>query len=389
MARIVKLGEIHEMNYTEIRLPYSVKTGILAVGGQSKAAFCVAKGNRAYLFYSGGNLSDLGSFKRYEREIKLSQKKFKIKPAVVAYDLHPEYISTKYALRVMGRSLIAANIQHHEAHIASCITDNSIKGNVIGVAFDGAGFGRDRNIWGGEFFTGCVKGLKRAAHLRYIPMPGGDASVKEPWRMAFSYLYAIYGKSAALKTLTALDKEKISMLSQMMDKKINSPLTSSMGRLFDGVSSLIGLCSFAKHEAEAAVELEKIIFAASRKPQAADKYKFKYIDKNGITIIDWAPVIKNIVRDLRRSVKQPEISLKFHNAVCDMVKNVCNILRRKHGINKVCMSGGVFQNKYLAGCIRPMLEKEGFEAYLHKNIPTNDAGIALGQAALACQIREG
>jgi len=275
-----------------------------------------------------------------------------------------------------GHGWRVKQIQHHEAHIASCIADNKIKGRVIGVAFDGTGFGRDGNIWGGEFFTGGVKGFKRAAHLRYIPMPGGEASIKEPWRMAFSYLYAIYGKRQPKGWVPEI-------LGQMIDKKINTPLTSSMGRLFDGVSALIGVCDFAGFEGEAAIKLEKILWVTSHKPQATSKYKFKYIDENGVIIIDWAPVIKGIAKDLKNGTGKPEISLKSHNAVCEMVKDVCKSLRKKYKIRKVCVSGGVFQNKYLSGRLKPMLVKEGFNVYGHKKVPTHDGGIALGQAVLA------
>jgi len=405
------------MNYTEIVLPYRMKRVVLALGAQSKSAICFAKDNSAWVSDSGGELSDLGNFKKFEKQIKLLQKKFKIKPDVIACDLHPEYVSTRYALRmanddrresraksrgerrpkgipgeVEGRT---TKIQHHEAHVASCAADNNIKGRVIGVAFDGTGFGRDGNIWGGEFFVGSVKEFKRAAHLKYIPMPGGEACIKEPWRMAFSYLYGIHrGNLKLLRRFLQLRLGQAvscsDMLGQMIDKKINAPLVSSMGRLFDGVSALIGICSFARYEGEAAIRLEKIIEGtrnsilpgcmASRRE---GKYSFKYKNENDIVLIDWEPVIRGIVKDLKNNVKQPEISLKFHNAICDMVKDTCNLLRKKYKINKVCFSGGVFQNKYLSRNMKPMLEKEGFNIYVHKNIPTHDGGIALGQAVLA------
>ena len=379
------------MKYTKITLPYKIKSAVLAFGAQSKAAFCLAKGNAAYLSDSGGDLSDLENFKKFEKQIKFLQKKFNIKPDIIACDLHPEYISTKYAHDwTQGVEYKVKTIQHHEAHVVSCIVDNNIKGRVMGVTFDGTGFGADGNIWGGEFFTGDVKGLKRIAHLKYIPMPGAEAAIKEPWRMAFSYLYNIYGKGNALKILKRLDKKKMDILEQAINKKINSPLTSSMGRLFDGVSSLIGICDFAGYEGEAAIRLEKTIEGMGHSvPQgygagrAERRYSFKYGNENGIIIIDWKPVIRGVVKDLKLGVKKPVISMKFHNAICDMVKEVCIILRKKYKIKKVCMSGGVFQNKNLSGRLRPMLVKEGFNVYGHKKVPTHDGGIALGQAILA------
>ena len=388
---------LHTMKYIQIGLPYKIRREVLALGGQSKSAFCFTKGNAAYLSDSGGDLSDLENFKKFENDIKKFQKKLKIKPKIIACDLHPEYTSTKYAIRTTNYELRTAAIQHHEAHVVSCMVDNNIKGKVIGIAFDGTGFGLDGNIWGGEFFVGDVKGLKRAAHLRYIPMPGAEASIKEPWRMAFSYLYAIYGKKRSHSFLQKKFRIRSNILEQIIDKKINTPLTSSMGRLFDGVSSLIGVCDVAGHEGEAAIKLEKIMLVTGHPSRqnvkldtlgtgryhGAGKYKFKYIDENGIMIIDWEPVIRDIVVDLKKGVTKQEISLKFHNTVCEMIGNVCKSLRKKYKISKVCMSGGVFQNKYLTTQVVPILEKDGFEVYLHKKIPTHDGGIALGQAVLA------
>ena len=362
---------LHGMKYIKIVLPYKIKNSILAVGAQSKSSFCFAKGNTAYLSESGGDLSDLGNFKKFERDIKGLQKKIKTKPSIIACDLHPEYVSTKYAHDLAkGIEHRVKKIQHHEAHVASCMADNNIKGKIIGVAFDGTGFGSDGNIWGGEFFTGSIKGLKRAAHLKYIPMPGGEACIREPWRMTFSYLYSIHGKIV-----------RNDILDQMIDKNINSPLTSSAGRLFDGVSSLIGVCDFAGYEGEAAIKLEKII--SGKEWRVKGKYKFKYAEEDEMIAIEWKPVIKNIVKDLKKGISKSEVSLKFHNAICNMIKETCILLRKKHKINKVCLSGGVFQNKYLKTNAGSILTKQGFKCYFHDKTPTHDGGIALGQAVLA------
>jgi len=399
------------MKYTEITLPFSIKSSVLALGAQSKASFCFAKGRFAYLSDAEGDLEDLRNFKKFEKDVKKLQRKLKIDPKIIACDLHPEYITTKYANELVkgkapnhelrsgtGHGLRVKSVQHHEAHVASCIADNNIKGRVIGIVFDGTGFGLDGNIWGGEFFIGGIKRLKRVAHLKYIPMPGGEASIREPWRMAFSYIYAIYGKerlaspgglgtssdiasSVASPAMTGRKWPRIDILGQMIDKKINSPLTSSMGRLFDGISSLIGVCDFAEYEGEAAIRLEKIIKGEGYRIKGG--YKFKHTQEGEMIIIDWEPVIRDIVKDLKKGIKKPDISLKFHNAICHMIKDVCNILRKKYRIKKVCMSGGVFQNNYLKNSIRPLLEKEGFEVFLHKNVPAHDGSIPLGQAVLA------
>lgn len=376
------------MNHTEIILPYRIRRSVLALGAQSKSAICFAKDNSAWVLNSGGGLSDLRNFKKFEKQIKLLQKKFKIRPDVIACDLHPEYAATKYAYS-LAKSIgcRVKGIQHHEAHVASCAADNNIKGKIIGVAFDGTGFGKDGNMWGGEFFVGSVRGFERAAHLKYIPMPGGEACIKEPWRMAFSYLYGMHRGDLKLfrhflQLRLGQAVSRSDMLGQMIDKKINSPLVSSMGRLFDGVSALIGICSFARYEGEAAIRLEEIMQGIER-PIAKGKYSFKYKNENDVVLIDWEPVIGGVVKDLKNNVERPEISLKFHNAVCDMIKDTCKLLRKKYKINKACFSGGVFQNKYLSRNIKPTLEGEGFDIYMHKNIPTHDGGIALGQAVLA------
>jgi len=380
------------MHYTRIILPYRVKENVLALGAQSKSAFCFAKGDTAYLPEPGGDLSELWNFKGFEKKIKGLGKKLNIKPCIIACDMHPEYISTKYAqewLKVQGLRL--KGIQHHEAHVASCMADNRLKGRVIGVAFDGTGFGSDANIWGGEFFIGGIKGFERIAHLKYVPMPGGEACIREPWRMAFSYLYSIYGKkcmpigwNSPFRVKNKQPKGWVpEVFEQMIDKKINSPLTSSVGRLFDAVSALTGICGFAAYEGEAAIRLEEIMVAQGSRLKAQGKYDFKYKDEDGIVIIDWEPVIKDIVRDLKYEVDKAEISLKFHNAICNMIKETCKLLRKRYKIHKVCLSGGVFQNRYLKNHIRPILEKQGFEVYLHNRVPAHDGGIALGQAVLA------
>jgi len=371
------------MAYTKIVLPYRLKAGILALGAQSKSAFCFAKGNTAYLSDSMGDLGNAENFKKFDKSIKNLRKKLKIKPDIIACDLHPAYTSTGYAHDLAGREKCRVKgIQHHEAHVAGCMADNNIKGRVIGIAFDGTGFGPDGMIWGGEFFTGTAKGFKRAAHLKYIPMPGAEAAVREPRRMAFSYLYDIFGKNAAGNILTRLGKEKASMLAQMIDKKINSPLTSSMGRLFDAVSSLAGICDFAGHEGEAAVKLEKIINDAGREGKGSYRFRYKK-DEGGIVVIDWRPVIKGVVKDLRLGVGKPEMSLKFHNAVRDMIIDVCKALRKRYKIKNVCMSGGVFQNRYLINSVKSVLGQEGFKVYSHRRAPSHDGCIPLGQAALA------
>lgn len=374
------------MDYIKIILPFKRRTEVLALGAQSKASFCFVRNGVAYLSRPDGDLADLKNFEFFEKGIKELGRRLKARPRIIACDLHPEYISTKLANDMRENGVRLRQIQHHEAHVASSIVDNNVKGDVIGVAFDGTGFGADGNIWGGEFFVGSIKGFKRVAHLKYIPMPGGESSIREPWRMTVSYLYNIYGarfSNLKIDFLKRLDRGKVNLILQIINKRINSPLTSSVGRLFDGVSSILDICNVADYEGQGAVELEKVILAPGSSLQAEGAYDFSYIDKGGATIIDWASLVKGILKDLQFGKEKKEISLKFHNAICVMVKDVCVLSRKKYKIDKVCLTGGVFQNRYLTSRIKPLLEKDKFEVYLHKNMPAHDGNIALGQAVLA------
>ncbi|MBU1061517.1 MAG: hypothetical protein KJ952_02200 [Candidatus Omnitrophica bacterium] len=377
------------MSHIKIDLPFPLKSKIIALGPQSKSSFCIVDKDVAYLSEANGDLNDLENFKLFERRLRRLKKKLRIKPELIACDLHPEYISTKFAndLVKLDKGLRVKKVQHHEAHVASCIVDNNIKGDVIGVAFDGTGFGLDENIWGGEFFIGAVKrGFERVAHLQYIPMPGGDAAVREPWRMGLSYLYSVYDagfRDLKIDFLTGLDKKVAEILIQVINKKINSPLTSSIGRLFDAVSSILGICEEAQYEGQAAVELEKAIRVVHSSRFTVDSYKFGIDIKRTPFVIVPDKVVKGIVEDLKNRVPKGVISLKFHNAVCRMIKDVCVLLKERYKISRVCLSGGVFQNRYLTNHTKPLLEKEGFGVYFHKNFPTHDGSIALGQAVIA------
>jgi hydrogenase maturation protein HypF len=372
------------MDCLKIQLPSKKKIEVLALGAQTKSSFCFVKKDIAYLSRPGGDLGEMDDLMIFENKIRQLKKALKARPRIIACDLHPEYTSTRLANEMMRKHLTLTPVQHHEAHVASCIIDNGLKAQVIGIAFDGTGLGLDGNIWGGEFFVGTVRGLKREAHLRYIPMPGGASSIKEPWRMALSYLYSVYGagfKDLNIDFIKRLDKKKRGLLIQIIDKGINSPLTSSMGRLFDAVSSIVGICDIASHEGQAAIALEKAMDGTL--DLKVKGYKFSIAKDRGLFIVNPEPLIRAIVKDLRNKVPEGIISLKFHNCVCNMIKEVCVLLRKKYKIHKVCLSGGVFQNRYLKKGLRPFLEEEGFDVYLHTRIPTHDSNIALGQAILA------
>lgn len=358
----------------EIDLPFSVKRPILACGADLKGAFALAKGRSAFLVDGFGDLGDPDNLDAYERAVRRYERELGIKPAIVACDLHPDYFTSRFAanLQLTTYNLKLFKIQHHEAHIASAIIDNSIKGDVIGVAFDGTGFGSDGNIWGGEFFIGGLKDFRRAGHLAYIPMPGSDACVKEPWRMAASYLYRIFGKNFG-----RADKRR-RILKMMIDKKINSPLTSSMGRLFDAVGSIILSKDAARYEAELPIDLEKMAIES-----VDGSYDFSIRSERGDLVVNVDDVIKGVLNDLSKKVEKMIISTKFHNTIADIILKVAIRLRKKFSINNVVLSGGVFQNEFLRRRALTMLQKRGFKVCAHSRIPVNDSGIPIGQIAIA------
>ncbi|MDD5427833.1 MAG: hypothetical protein PHI58_01170 [Candidatus Omnitrophica bacterium] len=356
-----------------------MKKPILACGADLKGAFALAAGRDAFLVYDLGDLGELGNFKRYSAEVDLYRKKFGIKPQVIACDLHPDYFSTHFAesLQLKTKGTRLCRIQHHEAHIASSIADNDIKADVIGVAFDGTGYGTDGNIWGGEFFAGSLKGFTRAAHLEYYPMPGADMAVRQPWRMAVSYLYGAFGP----KFMTIVKKRNradASVIKKMIDKNINSPLTSSAGRLFDGAASLILAKDRVTREAELPIELEKTIRTGCR-----DKYDFDIGKERKELIIKTSPLIKGVVKDLAKKTDKAVIACKFHNTIADIIVKISAGLSKRFKTKKVVLSGGVFQNKYLTARAVEGLRAKGLEVYPPRSVPVNDIGIPIGQIAIA------
>ena len=347
-----------------IKLLFKVKKPMLACGADLKGAFALAKGDTAYLFDGFGDLSELDNLVRYEKTVKDAVKRLKIRPAVVVCDLHPGYFSTKFAEDLCKGPV---KVQHHEAHVASAIVDNKITGEVFAAAFDGTGYGWDGNIWGGEFFKGSIRNLRRAAHLDYIPMPGGEACIKEPWRMAASYLYSAFGKDflkLKIGLVKDIDRAEWAVLKNMIDKKVNSPLTSSMGRLFDAAGSIILNKKEVLFEAELPIELEKL---------AAKGIDAGYGTPGSLKMI------KQIIRDLEKRVAASIISAKFHNSVAQTVLDAARISKMK----RVVLSGGVFQNRYLKDRTVKLLSGNDFNVYTHSSVDTNDSGIPVGQIAIA------
>lgn len=361
-----------------IKLPFKLKP-ILACGAELKNTFCLTKDNQAFLSHHIGDLKNLETLKSFEKGISHFKEIFNLKPEIIAHDLHPEYLSTKYALSMPRVKRVA--VQHHHAHIVSCMVDNGIREKVIGVAFDGSGYGTDGNTWGGEFLIATTKDFKRAAHLKYIPLPGGDKAIEEPWRMGIAYLYSAYKDDFSrlnLDLVKFLSNKNWPLLKQILEQKINAPFTSSVGRLFDAVSSILSLRYKVNYEGQAAVELEMI---ASGDVKTA--YNFVVGKNKESLIIDPGKIIKGIVEDLGEKVSISVISAKFHNTLALIILKVCKMLRASEKLNKIALSGGVFQNTFLLNRTIEMLKKNNFEVFTHHQVPSNDGGICLGQAVAA------
>ncbi len=353
--------------------------GIVAFGAELTNCFCVGKGQKAFLSQHIGDLQGLETTLFYEKTLAQFKQLFRVKPSLVAVDMHPEYVSTKTGLSFGDFPVI--HVQHHHAHIASCMAEHHLDEKVIGVALDGTGYGTDGNIWGGEFLVCDLNDFTRITHFDYIPLPGGDLAAEEPWRTAVSYLYKVYGAeflSLELPLLKQIDPEKIRLIIQMIDKNINCPLTSGAGRLFDCVASLLDLVQVATFQAEGPMRLESII-----NPNFAESYPFT----SGETI-HFDETIRGVVEDIRLGIDKATLSTKFHNTIISAIFETVNTIRQTEGFNKVVLSGGVFQNKYLLEGTTAILLSSDFEVYSHAGVPTNDGGIALGQLAVASKRRE-
>jgi len=361
-----------------ILLNFEFKERILACGAELKNSFCLTRDNFAFMSHHIGDLENLETLTSFEQGIEHFKRMFNIEPTLIAYDLHPEYLATNYALSL--DDLPKIGVQHHHAHIVGCMIDNQIDGEVIGVAFDGTGYGTDGKIWGGEFLICDYGGFERVGHLEYIPLPGGEKAIKEPWRVAASFLHKIYGHNMFdldIDFVKDLDRKKWVVIKKMVDKGINSPMTSSSGRLFDAVSALVGVRKEIYYEGQAAIELE---MAANGE---AGFYHFDLEDIENRTVILLEPLFRGIVTDLENGVGVESISSKFHNTMAEMILKMCLKLRNGRGLDRVVLSGGVFQNILLLEKTYVLLDKNNFRVFTHHRIPTNDGGIALGQAVVA------
>jgi len=366
------------------------KKCILAVGPHLKNTFCILKKGFAIVSHHIGDLENLAAFSALEEGVKHYIKIFRFNPEVVACDLHPNYLSTNFAREYSkNNSLPLIQVQHHHAHIVSLLTEAGINEKVIGVCFDGAGLGSDGNLWGGEFFIANLSSFIRIAHLRYVYLPGGEAAIKEPWRIALSYLNEIYKENCIPLTCqlvgSFVESKKIILVYNLLKKRINCPLISSGGRLFDAVAAILGIRYKVNYEGQAAVELEMLATDREEKP-----YPFKVVEKESSFIVDTLPLIKAVVDEQLKEKEKEIIATKFHWSVSHIILKVVKLLRKNFGLNKVALSGGVFQNVLLLRQTLFLLKSAGFEVFCHRFFPPNDGGISLGQAVIAHEkIRNG
>lgn len=348
----------------------------LGLGAELKCTACLVKEDRAFLSQHIGDMENLETFECYKATVEHLKRILEINPSAAVRDLHPDYLSTRYALALDG--LPVFSMQHHHAHVVSCMAENAFYGPAIGVALDGTGYGTDGTVWGGEVFVADPLSFRRVCHLETVPLPGGDAAAKAPWRMALSYLHRAYGRACLdleIPFVRGLDRSKAEKIITMSERGINSPQTSSCGRLFDAVSALTGIRQTIAYEGQAAIELE---MHRGRGP--ARPYPFEIRLLGDIMVLETSQMIRAIVEDIRDGTSTPDISARFHRTLIDMITRVCGRIRDESGLNTAFLSGGCFQNLALLEGTTEALSEAGFEVRFHSKVPTNDAGISLGQA---------
>ncbi len=349
---------------------------VLACGAELKNTFCVAKQSHAFVSHHIGDLENAETLRSFTEGIEHFLRLFDIRPDVVAHDLHPEYLSTKYALDLDVAD--THGVQHHHAHIASCLADNGEDGPVIGIAFDGTGYGTDGAIWGGEFLIADLARFERAGHLAPLPMPGGAAAIRQPWRMAASYLDTGFpGGAPDALDVARRNRRRWTAVIAMAHNGVNAPLTSSAGRLFDAVAALLGVRDTINYEGQAAIELEQLADPGERAAYHAG------VEHGEPFQIAGADLVRAAADDLLGGTDREVIAARFHNGVAELIENGCVLLRERHGLATVALSGGVFQNLLLLNQAVARLQARGFRVLAHSRVPCNDGGISLGQAAVA------
>lgn len=359
----------------------------LACGGELKNTFCLAKERHVFPSHHIGDLENYETLRSFREGIEHYRRLFDVEPELAAHDLHPEYLSTKYARELEETGLPVIGVQHHHAHIASCLADNERPATerAVGVALDGTGYGTDGAVWGGEFLAGSTgEGFTRRGHLEYAPLPGGAAAIRQPWRMALAHLVTLYGEEEALRLPLAVvrrtGERDVRLVARLVEHGLNTPPTSSAGRLFDAVAALVGVPGSRRstYEGQAAVELE----LAADGP-ASRGYPFRLRSEGEGWVVETRGVIAGVVEDLLAGWSAGEVSSRFHRTMAEVVVAGCERVREESGIGAAALSGGTFQNMTLLEQATGSLKDRGFTVYRHRRVPANDGGLALGQAVLA------
>lgn len=353
---------------------------VLACGAELKNTVCMTRHSEAFVSQHIGDLENLPSYTSFLFTIDHLKRILDVEPNIVAFDLHPDYLSTRYA-KELPDTFHKIGVQHHHAHVASCMAENGIEGRVIGIACDGTGYGTDGTLWGCECFEADYTDFRRMATLEPFPMPGGAAAIREPWRMAVSYLYGSYGRRLLQLPLPFLKAEPSDALCTMIERKINCPMTSGLGRLFDGVSALVGLYSRIRFEGQAAMALE--MAAEPNDSDNAYAFELRMHPQDDMLLLSPGPLIEEMVGDIVSGVSIATIAWKFHQAVVNCLMEVIRRMRERTTLNRVVLSGGSFQNVLLSTQLRRNLADEGFDIFTHSEVPCNDGGISLGQAVVA------
>jgi hydrogenase maturation protein HypF len=383
-----------------ITLPYTLQP-LLAAGAELKSAVCLANGNRTVLSQHIGDLQNQATLDSFSHTVTHLSDILAIRPLLVACDLHPDYLSTRFA---EDSGIPLTRVQHHHAHLASCMAENGLDGDTIGIIFDGTGYGPDGTIWGGEFLVGGYDGCRRAGHFRPLPMPGGDAAVHEPWRMAMAYLHQALGETAftldhpVARILSEQDRD---LFARMLRRRINSPLTSSCGRLFDAVAALLNLRHTVSYDGQGAIELEAL--AEDKSPPApfrpqrvlSQRGEYTFSSQRGeypysIVLhgespfqLDFSSMIIEILADIAAGIRSAVIAARFHATIATAATDACLKISQFSGLKRIILSGGVFQNRLLTEMIYTAIAQKGLDVFTHRLVPPNDGGIALGQAAIA------
>jgi len=362
--------------YTPFTFPINIAQEALALGAEDKSTFCASQNKYGYMSQYLGDLKNFDTYDIYEKALGNLVKLLGLKPKIMAHDLNLNYLSSQYAENFAVKKVA---VQHHHAHMVSCMMEHNLFSPVIGVVFDGTGLGTDGKIWGGEFFIGTRENIIRVGHFKYVTIQGGNQAIKEPWRIAISYLHTLSYKYK--KVLREVDEKSIHAVTQALDKYLNCFESSSVGRLFDCVAALLNLRQRITYDAQAAIELENIL-----DPSVEEGYSYDIRKEKGVYQIDYKRILMGVLKDIENELSPSTISAKFHNAIGNVTLQMISRIKERYHINKVVLSGGVFENTYLLSYVVKGLKKRNYDVYYHQQIPTNDSGISIGQLGVAAEI---